>query len=1059
MISRGAVRILAVTMCTMLCTILVPRAGHAQSADIRGVIRDSASRTPVPAAVVMTLDAAGESLARTLTTERGAFRLTRTPNAITLRVMRLGFQPVVVPISQARLNDGVLTLDVALTPVARTLQSVDVTAARGCSARADRAEAYALLDGARAGLLAAVIAREKDPPQLHVLRYERRLDVDGIEIVSQNVVLDSSANATTSFIASQSVNDFLARGFRSGTRGAFTYYSPDADVLLDAGFQNGYCFAIAPRDTARRAQVGLHFAPASRRNGRVDIDGTLWIDTTARELREITFRYVGVDGLEESLGAGGRVGFRTLPSGVTFIDRWSLRLVGGADTLETDAGVTVQQYTVREVGGEIADAVWPDGRRWTGALGNVQVMAVSSVGAPVVGANIVLSGTSYRAVSDANGRAMFYHVLPGPYPIAVDDPSLRPLALELNTGRDIVAQRGSTVLARAEIPTPAKIAQRECRRDDLPRLTESWLLGRAIDEAGQPVGDVRWRLLELDNGNWRVRSEGGVTGASGLFALCKGLTRGATIDVIAWRDRGDTARVRQQLGGPLTAIAMRMPTRRMAQRAARPEEMLTVLGTVADSATGTVITDARVSVVGSALEGATDAGGQFIIGGLTRGTYTFEVGTPALDSIGVVARKEVVVREGAAPLALFAPSLGAAISAACGPAGAAGGMVVGRLRRRDANPVIPAGYRVIAEWETDTSTLLEVDSLGQSRLGGWTRTSLEPGGTYRLCGVPLGRKIVVRAESEAMEAGATAPLNLLLAPARRASRADLLLDTALVAMPTFTGTVILDSVGTPVERAEVTLKDIGRSVLTDRRGQFRMADIPPGLHLVSVRSVGYAPVLSSIEFRMNRPVERRVELSKAQALATVSVTAEFIPVEFEERRRIGIGSFLTREQLQKNNGRRLSDVMAQVQGFGSVQGGFGSNAFVVGKRAPTPIVPVAMRFDSEGKRSTCGQAPSNKPGAPGPCGTDMDTLRDKGYYCPTRAEQLSTGLSQCNCFARVYLDDRLMNPGRPTEPFNVNEIPVEQIAGVEWYGSPASTPARYSQLNSVCGVMLIWTRR
>ena len=88
----------------------------------------------------------------------------------------------------------------------------------------------------------------------------------------------------------------------------------------------------------------------------------------------------------------------------------------------------------------------------------------------------------------------------------------------------------------------------------------------------------------------------------------------------------------------------------------------------------------------------------------------------------------------------------------------------------------------------------------------------------------------------------------------------------------------------------------------------------------------------------------------------------------------------------------------------------------------------------------------------------MDDLRNQGYYCPEPSER-AYGITACACFAQVYLDDRLMNTQRPTEPYDVNTLPVEDIAGVEFYATAASTPGRYSAMNATCGVLLVWTRR
>lgn len=59
----------------------------------------------------------------------------------------------------------------------------------------------------------------------------------------------------------------------------------------------------------------------------------------------------------------------------------------------------------------------------------------------------------------------------------------------------------------------------------------------------------------------------------------------------------------------------------------------------------------------------------------------------------------------------------------------------------------------------------------------------------------------------------------------------------------------------------------------------------------------------------------------------------------------------------------------------------------------------------------------------------------------------------------MYLDNFLMNPGRPTEPFDVNSIPPNTIEALEYYSSNLQTPHKYNNANADCGVLVIWTRR
>ena len=155
----------------------------------------------------------------------------------------------------------------------------------------------------------------------------------------------------------------------------------------------------------------------------------------------------------------------------------------------------------------------------------------------------------------------------------------------------------------------------------------------------------------------------------------------------------------------------------------------------------------------------------------------------------------------------------------------------------------------------------------------------------------------------------------------------------------------------------------------------------------------------------------------------------------------------------------MADVLAQVSGLGIVAGR-GGHAWIVGKRPPPKLVPRTQGVTASGARADCGGAPNSALGAlgaPQPCVLTVDMLREQGYYCPEAGEAL-LGIA-CNCYALIYVDGKLMNNQRPTEPYDINQIAPERIEGVEWYASGAQTPAQYSTLNATCGVMAIWTRR
>lgn len=854
-------------MAVVLSGAIAPQRALAQLPDIRGTVIDSANRTPVTGAVVMLLDETGSMLTRTIVSERGLYRLLRLPDARRLRVVRLGFVPVTLSLDLATGRPaGGYMLDVRMAPLVRPLDEIEVTApvARGCETRADHIRSLTLLDAARAGVLATVVASEHDPPRLTMLQFERVLEANGLDVVRQSVRVDSSPAAATSFNAVHSTADFLANGFRAGREGEYTFYSPDAQVLLDERFPRGYCFDVVSSDTAHRTHVGLHFAPAQRRRGRVDIDGTLWIDTATRALSELTFRYVGLDRLSESLGAGGHIGFRSLPSGVTFIDRWQLRLVSAPPDGGPGAPA-VATYQVREVGGELAEARWADGRVWHASLATAHITAVGDGNRPAPDARLRLVGTEYRAVADARGRAIIPNLLPGPYTIAVEDPLLSTLDLTLPTRRAFVAVRSAAIVVRVELPPPISLAQTLCERTDAPRPNESWVIGRILDDAGRPVDGVRWRVYEGEDGQWKSRGDGVAGGRDGVFAFCRGVGRGRTIEVAASLRGREVLRVRRVLDAPLVAVAIRLPRPVAQQQVSTPATasstgVLTVSGMVIDSATGRPLADARVRVVGTPFEGATDEQGRFVIGGLPAGRYVVELATATLDTFGLISQRRLEVQADPPPLVLTVPAVADARAAACRANGTPGrSLIVGRLSAPGDNLAALSGYRVVAAWDgAPFSAPTGVTPGGTA--SGFVRVIPDPNsGTFRICDAPVDRPLMITAEADHPGSGWAHRAVTLSAPDALA-RVDLVLDATATAPATWSGTVVADSGESPVSGSDVVLTNLGVTLRTNQLGQFRIHGLPTGPHLAHVRMPGFEPWAGTLEIGPGQAVEQQIVL-------------------------------------------------------------------------------------------------------------------------------------------------------------------------------------------------------
>ena len=506
-----------------------------------GAVRDSASHEPIAGAVVMLLDSSGAVLGRNITNERGQYRVAYVRVARSMRVVRIGFLPRDVQVGDSADPDR--SLDVAMVPFSTTLAPVRISDKSICPQRNDRAMALAFWEQARAGLLNTVVARETHPMSVHLLVFERLLAGSSDRITRFRVTGDSATNSAVSFIAAHSARDFVTSGFSADSAGTSLLFGPDADVLLDDAFALGYCFRLEQPPEDRPRQVGLAFAPADRRTGRVDIDGTLWVDTSARALRDIVYRYVGLPAQTDGFRPGGVVSFREMNNGVVFIDRWILRRAGATqDTSLANAGgdLAVRTFWFRwENGGEVAHAGWPDGQTWNASLGSLRIHAVTSSGRPATGVMVLLPGTPYHATADSSGTIVIGDLLPGPYSLRIRDARIAELDLSLPTGISFVAARNSTHRATLEVPTAEEYVAGLCRRDRQWEANDStFILGRLVTPAGKPVDDAKVSFaMRMNNGPWNRLRWTYRTGTDGVFQSCSpSFIAGQTVAIRVSRD-------------------------------------------------------------------------------------------------------------------------------------------------------------------------------------------------------------------------------------------------------------------------------------------------------------------------------------------------------------------------------------------------------------------------------------------------------------------------------------------------------------------------------------------
>jgi hypothetical protein len=223
--------------------------------------------------------------------------------------------------------------------------------------------------------------------------------------------------------------------------------------------------------------------------------------------------------------------------------------------------------------------------------------------------------------------------------------------------------------------------------------------------------------------------------------------------------------------------------------------------------------------------------------------------------------------------------------------------------------------------------------------------------------------------------------------------------------------------------------------VSNDRGEIRLTDLPPGEHQLTARRFGYAPADARIAFGADQTVQRRIVLDAVVRLDSVVTSApRGALTEFEENRRLGLGHFITRAELAKQEFRKLSEILRQVTSTGLITGSGGQ----------------AWLLSTRGSSSSCAYSRTNA--------ERIRCLQQEGrIYVPEGHEQ-SRGVIMA-CYSRVYMDRFLLNSGHPTEPFDVNTVSPDQIEAIEYYASASETPHRYSSLNSGCGLLVLHMRR
>ncbi|WP_439644005.1 carboxypeptidase regulatory-like domain-containing protein [Gemmatimonas sp.] len=424
-----------------------------------------------------------------------------------------------------------------------------------------------------------------------------------------------------------------------------------------------------------------------------------------------------------------------------------------------------------------------------------------------------------------------------------------------------------------------------------------------------------------------------------------------------------------------------------------------------------------------------DARGRVRVDSLPAGPWMLTARHARLDMLGVGSvAVPFTVRSGRGVTVRAAvPSVGTLVARVCGSAATPGtGYLFGTVRRAVRTSASPRAAatgsalplstgQVTAQWPD-----LRIETGRVERTIVTTDVPVGDNGRYVLCGVPTEATVRLRAVGAEGASGVvtfTSSATGIVSRDLVLGRADTvvttpsspqapedsgLVDIVLRGAGGVRGTVQTVD-GRPLANAIVGLSATGLDTRTDSAGRFLLAATPTGTWTLAVQALGYAPRQQPVDLVPGDTVAQVVALVRVQAMDTMRVRANAMArtvlgrnlADFDERRKMGFGRFLTQDDFAKAEGGNILNFL-------------------------TSRIP-GMRIADTGRRTL---------------------VSSRG----------STSFSQPQCPIRVIFDGSL-----DAAPLNLDSIQPATIAAAEFY-TPATLPFQFAFGGSPCGTLLLWSR-
>jgi hypothetical protein len=214
--------------------------------------------------------------------------------------------------------------------------------------------------------------------------------------------------------------------------------------------------------------------------------------------------------------------------------------------------------------------------------------------------------------------------------------------------------------------------------------------------------------------------------------------------------------------------------------------------------------------------------------------------------------------------------------------------------------------------------------------------------------------------------------------------------------------VVRDSAGQGLSFVQVVVVGArnGRGIESDSSGNYRIPSIGAGRLQLLARRIGYEPETVSVVVLSDATVRADFVMIQSPTIIPMVIVEDRTRGKmgpFNQRMARGVGSFVTRAEIEKRQPGSISELLRTLPG-----------------------VHISQRMAGE------------------PQPVDMQRSRNSSM--------------QSSCTVQLYVD------GQPYPNGNVDDFPPLTLEGVEVYRSASEIPADFRTRNAMCGLIALWTR-